>query len=210
MSLRRAAILAGAVAAFAAAALALAIAVDVLRWRGHLQAADLRFAAAAGTVGMWEPDTTMPEAVSSTLVDVEDDLDYRRTVQLFRLSRLGLPARDLNDIARRGRVDRELARLERTDDERKRRSLVVNLQGVLALEEAREDSDQATVLLRRSLESFRKAIVLDEANEHAKYNLELVLRLLASSGEASSSSGGGRGRDTIGSGAGAARQGSGY
>jgi hypothetical protein len=66
------------------------------------------------------------------------------------------------------------------------------------------------VLLRRSLESFRKAIVLDEANEHAKYNLELVLRLLASSGEASSSSGGGRGRDTIGSGAGAARQGSGY
>jgi hypothetical protein len=208
MSWKRAAVLAGAVAAFAAAALVLAIAVDVLRWRGHLQAADLRFAAADGTARMWEPDTTMPKAVSRTLVGVEDDLDYRRTVQLFRLSRLGLPARDLNDVARRGRVDRELARLERTDDEQKRRSLVVNLQGVLALEEARENLGQVS-LLRRSVESFRKAIVLDQANEHAKYNLELVLRLLEPAAEASSPSGG-RGRDTTGSSAGAASQGSGY
>jgi hypothetical protein len=210
MSWRRALILAGAVAAFAAAAVVLAIAVDVLRWRGHLQAADLRFSAASGSATMWEPDTRMPTTVSRALVGVEDDLAYRRTVQLFRLSRLGLPARDLNDVARRGRVDRELARLDRTTEERERRALVANLQGVLAIEEAREDSAQATVLLRRSVESFRKAIFLDQSNEHAKYNLELVLRLLESAEEGSSPSSGGQRGDTTGSGAGAASQGSGY
>ena len=61
---------------------------------------------------------------------------------------------------------------------RTRRSLVANLQGALAFEEARDDSGQAAVLLRRSLTSFRRAIALDRRNEDAKYNLELVLRLL--------------------------------
>jgi hypothetical protein len=210
MTGRRVALLAAAVAAFAVAAFLLVLALDVLRWRGHVEAADLRFAAAAGDRAMWEPDTTLPGSLSRSLLAVEDDLAYRRAVQLFRLSRVGLPARDLGDVARRGRVDRELARLDRTDGDRSRRSRGANLQGVLAFEEARESSGQQTVLLRRSAESFRNAVLLDQGNEDAKYNLELVLRLLASVGNDASPSGSGQRGDTPASGAGAASQGSGY
>jgi hypothetical protein len=210
MNGRRVALLTAAAAAFAVAAFLLVLALDVLRWREHVEAADLRFAAAAGDRAMWEPDTTLPGSLSRSLLAVEDDLAYRRAAQLFRLSRVGLPARDLGDVARRGRVDRELARLDRTDAERSRRSLGANLQGVLALEEARDSSGQQTVLLRRSAESFRKAVLLDQGNEDAKYNLELVLRLLASVGNDASPSGGGQRGDTPASGAGAASQGGGY
>jgi hypothetical protein len=207
---RRALVLAAAVTALGAAVLLLVLGLDVLRWRGHLEGADLRFAAATGNAKMWEPDTTLPAGVTRSLLAVEDDLHYRRTVQLFRLSRLGLPARDLNDVARRGRVERELARLDRTDDDAGRRSLAANLQGVLAFEEARESGGQSDVLLRRSLDGFRRAISLDRDNEDAKYNLELVLRLLQSLAGAGQAGDEGRGPDTPASGAGAATQGSGY
>jgi hypothetical protein len=203
-------VLGAAAAVLAAAAFLLVLGLDVLRWGGQLEGADLRFAAATGNAEMWEPDTTLPTRISRSLLAVEDDLAYRRTVQLFRLSRLGLPARDLNDVARRGRVERELARLDRIDDDTHRRSLAANLQGVLAFEQARESSAPSDVLLRRSLDSFRRAIVLDRSNEHAKYNLELVLRLLQAAGNSGQAGDEGRGPDTTGSGAGAATSGSGY
>jgi hypothetical protein len=206
---RRAVILAGGLVAIAAAAVLLVLALDVLRWRGHVEAADLRFAAVAGDERMWEPETVLPVGVSRSLLALEDDLAYRRAVQRFRVSRIGQPARDLNDVARKGRVETELARLERTGGDPHRGSLVANLQGALAFEEAREDAGQSAVLLRRSLGSFRKAIRLDGGNEDAKYNLELVLRLLQRAENEGGPGAGGR-RGTVGAGAGAATGGTGY
>jgi hypothetical protein len=206
---RRAVILAGGLVAIAAAAVLLVLALDVLRWRGHVEAADLRFAAVAGDARMWEPETLLPVGVSRSLLALEDDLAFRRAVQRFRVSRIGQPSRDLNDVARKGRVETELARLERTGADPHRGSLVANLQGALAFEEAREDSGQSTVLLRRSLGSFRKAIRLDGGNEDAKYNLELVLRRLQRAANEGGPGGGGQ-RGTVGSGAGAATGGTGY
>jgi hypothetical protein len=209
MNGRRALAAAGGLVAIAAAAALLVLALDVLRWRGHVEAADLRFAAATGNTAMWEPETVLPVGASRSLLALEDDLAYRRVVQRFRTSRIGLPARELNDVARKGRVEAELARLERAGGDPHRGSLVANLQGALAFEEAREDSGQSAVLLRRSLGSFRKAIRLDGGNEDAKYNLELVLRLLQQVENESGPGGGGQ-RGTVGSGAGAATGGSGY
>jgi hypothetical protein len=209
MSGRRLLVAGGGLVAIAAAAALFVLALDVLRWRGHVEAADLRFAARTGDAGMWEPETLLPARASRALLQLEDDLEYRRAVQRFRVSRIGLPARELTDVARRGRVEAELARLERDDGHPHRRSLVSNLQGALAFEEAREDSGQSAVLLRRSLGSFRRSIRLDPGNDDAKYNLELVLRLLQRLGDESGPGGGGR-RGTIGSGAGAATGGSGY
>jgi hypothetical protein len=207
--MRRALIAGGGLVSIAAAVAMLVLALDVLRWRGHVEAADLRFAAATGDAEMWEPDTRLPVEASRSLLQLGDDLDYRRTVQQFRVSRIGLPAREQNDVARKGRVEAELARLERVDGDPHRRSLVSNLLGALAFEEAREDSGQSGVLLRRSLGSFRKAIRIDAGNDDAKYNLELVLRLLQRVEDEGAPGGGGR-RGTIGSGAGAATGGTGY
>jgi hypothetical protein len=210
MSGKRMAIVGGGVLAIAAAVALFVLALDVLRWRGHLDAADLRFAASSGDAAMWEPETVLPTGVSRSLLALEDDLAYRRAVQRFRVSRIGQPAREQNDVARKGRVEAELARLDRTDGDERRRSLVANLQGAVAFEEARDDSGQAAVLLRRSLQSFRRAIARDPGNEDAKYNLELVLRLLERVENESGPGGGGERGDTRGSGAGAATAGSGY
>lgn len=208
--MRRALILGAGVAAIAAAVLVFALAVDVLRWRGHVDAADLRFAAASGNAAMWEPETILPRRVSRSLLALGDDVAYRRAVQRFRVSRIGQPAREQADVARKGRVESELARVDRGDADPPRRSLVANLQGVLAFEEARDDEGQRAVLLRRSLESFRRAIALDGRNEDAKYNLELVLRLLQRAENDSGPGGGGQRGDVKGTGAGAATSGTGY
>lgn len=208
--MRRALIVGGGVAAIAAAVVLFVLALDVLRWRGHIDGADLRFAAASGDVAMWEPATILPAAVTRKALALDDDLAYRRAVQRFRVSRIGQPARQQADVARKGRVEAELARLDRTDADAHRRSLVSNLLGVLAFEEARDDQGQQAVLLRRSLESFRRAIALDSRNEDAKYNLELVLRLLERSANDSGPAGGGQRGDVQGTGAGAATSGTGY
>jgi hypothetical protein len=207
---RRGLALGAALVSVAVSVALLVLALDVLRWRGHVDAADLRFAAASGDAGMWEPDTILPVGVTRSLLAVGDDLDYRRAVQRFRVSRIGQPAREQDDVARKGRVEAELARLDRTDDDARRRSLIANLQGALAFEQAREDGGQASVLLRRSLAAFRRAIALDGRNDDAKYNLELVLRLLQQAESESSPGGSGQRGDTLGSGAGAATSGSGY
>jgi hypothetical protein len=207
---RRGLIVAGGIAAIALAFVLLVLALDVLRWRGQLDAADLRFDAASGNAAMWQPETILPTHVSRSLLALGDDVAYRRAVQRFRVSRIGQPAREQADVARKGRVESELARLDRGDVDARRRSLVANLQGVLAFEEARDDEGQRAVLLRRSLESFRRAIALDGRNDDAKYNLELVLRLLQQAENDSGPGAGGQRGDVRGSGAGAATSGSGY
>jgi hypothetical protein len=207
---RRALVVGGGLLAIAASVALFVLALDVLRWRNHVEAADLRFAAGAGTAGMWEPDTILPAGTSRSLLALDDDLDHRRAVQRFRVSRVGEPARSQDDVARRGRLEAELARLDRSDPDAARRSRVANLQGALALELARDDQGQQAVLLRRSADGFRRAVRLDPANEDAKYNLELVLRLLEQAENDASAAGGGERGDTEGSGAGAATSGTGY
>jgi hypothetical protein len=202
---------AAALVCVAAAALLAVVAVDAWRWRGQLEEADVRYAAFRGDQAMWEPETVLPAAVSRDALGVADDVAFRHAVQEFRLANPRRRARDLADVGRRGRVELRLGRLARTDPSRERRSLAANLRGALAFEEARGDQGgQTGVFLRRALTEFRDAIRLDPGNEAAKYNLELVLRLLQSTQDDGPAGGGGARADTPASGAGAASTGSGY
>jgi hypothetical protein len=197
--------------AVAGAAFLAVLALDALRWRGHLEDADLRYAARSGNAEMWEPDTRLPLGLTRELLAVDDDIAYRRAVQAFRVVNVARPPRDLADVGRRGQVELRLGRLAESDRSAVRRSLAANLRGVLAFEEARNDGGgQAAIFLRRALGEFRRAIRLDPANEPAKYNLELVLRLLQQTSNDSQAGGGGARADTPASGAGAASSGSGY
>jgi hypothetical protein len=200
-----------ALVAVAGAAFLAVLAIDTLRWRGHLEDADLRYAARDGNEEMWEPETRLPLGVTRELLGVEDDLAFRRAVQAFRVVNLSRPPRDLAEVGRRGQVELRLGRLAASDTNARRRSLAANLRGVLAFEEARNDQGgQTAVFLRRALREFREAIRFDATNESAKYNLELVLRLLQSAeNDQGPGSGGARG-DAEASGAGAASGGSGY
>jgi hypothetical protein len=200
-----------ALVAVAASAFLAVFAVDALRWRDHIESADLRYAAQRGDRSMWEPDAWLPVGLTRAALDVEDDIAYRRAVQSFRNLNPGRPPRSLADVGRRGQVELQLGRLADSDTDPTRRSLAANLRGVLAFEEARNDQGgQTAVFLRRSLSEFRDAIRLDASNEPAKYNLELVLRLLEATQDEQGAGGGGARGETPASGAGAASTGSGY
>jgi hypothetical protein len=206
---RRALGVAGVVALVAGAAVLAVLAVDVLRWRGQLEEADMRFAARSGTIGMWEPDAWLP-GVTRSLLAVDDDLAFRRAVQRFRLSQPREPERTLRDAARRSQAESDLARIGRTDPSAEHRSLAATLRGALALEEARNAGPQTGLFLRRSYAGFRDAVRLDGSNEDAKFDLELVIELLKTLQDQSGAGAGGRRGSVQASGAGAASSGSGF
>ena len=208
--MRRAVALPLAVVAVAAAAFLAVLALDVLEWRGDIERADLRFEAVAGERDMWQADTILPARLSRDLLDVDEDVQFREALQQFGLARVRQPPRDQRDLAKRGAVETELSRLGELSLGPERLSRIANMSGAISFEEARFDEGQRATFLRRSLAEFREAIKRDPANEDAKYNLELVLRLILSAQNESGAGGGGARGDTQASGAGAATSGSGY
>lgn len=193
----------------AAAAVLAVLAVDVLRWRGHLERSDVAFSS-GGASAMGDPDTRMPAGLVQRMLAVDDDIAFRQALVRFRQSNPRRPPRDLLDASLKSRAEAELARVGRTDPSAGRRSLVATLRGALAFEEARFGGPQSELQLRRSLAEFRQAIRLDESNEEAKYNIELVLALLRETQSDSGGESSTRRGDPVASGAGAASAGSGY
>jgi hypothetical protein len=197
------------VAALLASAFLALLAVDVLRWDRQLEQAELRFASGTGDTRMWTADTYLPSDLSGDLLAVDDDVAVRRSVQAFRTSRPGRPVQQFTHVTLRSAADAELARAVRMEPGSRQEARLMNMRGVLKLEEARGAPAETSVLLRRAAASFRDAIRRDPDYEDAKFNLELTLRLLQRGGAPSGGGGGGR-ADTPASGAGAASTGRGY
>lgn len=183
--------------------------VDVLRWDRQLEQAEQRFASGTGDTRMWTADTYLPADLSGSLLAVDDDVAVRRAVQAFRTSRPRRPAQQFTHVTLRSAAEAELARAGRMEPGLRQEARLMNLRGVLKLEEARNAPAETSVLLRRAAASFRDAISRDPHYEDAKFNLELTLRLLQQGGAPSGGGGGGR-AETPASGAGAASTGRGY
>ena len=208
MTARRLAGPAAIVAAFVVAAMLALLAADVVRSQQALERGDARFGAVAGTEGMWSAETLLPRRASRALLGIDDDLDFRLAVQRFRLARPRSPVTQFSQLTARSGAERALARAARGGQDPRRRAVLANLRGALALEEARLSQGQGGPPLRRAIGHFRDAAMLDPGNQDAKFNLELALRLLSSSG--GGSGGGGERAATPASGAGSATAGSGY
>lgn len=166
-----------------AAALALAaflgvLAADVLRWRGHIEAADFRASRSPASTKVWIADTRLPRDPAARLLRVKDDVAFRRALQLFRLGNPRRPARTQHDLNIRLAADSRLADVAEADPSAEIRSRAAMLRGILSLESARGESLRASVHLRRALTELKSAIKLDDGNGDAKYDLELVLRLI--------------------------------
>jgi hypothetical protein len=170
-------------AALVLAAFLAVLAVDVLRWRGHLEEADVRRAGSPGNTELWVAETVLPSDPARSLLALDDDVAVRAALQTFRLGRPGFPARNQGELAVRAQADLRLSDVARDDPGVDVRSRAEMLRGILALEEARVDQTTASAALRRSLTQLRRAIRLDDANSDAKYDLELVLRLIRSTEE---------------------------
>ena len=185
------------------------LAADVLRWRGHIEEADFR--ARGGNTRIWTPDMRLPRDPAAKLLGVDDDVQFRRALQLFRLSNPRRPARNQHDLNLRLAADARLADVAENHSSAVLRSRAATLRGVLALETARGEPLRAETNLRRALSELRNAIQLDDGNADAKYDLELVMRLLRTVQEESPGSDdqGQRGGDE-GQGAGSSPESSGF
>jgi hypothetical protein len=153
------------------------LAVDVLRAHGALERDDVRFEAAPSRqAGLWEGVGLAPGVVESLLA-LDDDLEYRRTMARFlrvEPGKVEVFGPELENLS--GQVQLELTRGSAEDANPKRRAQYLNLLATMTL--ARFGSDQAETesTLRRAIHLLRSAVETDPQNADAKLNLELALR----------------------------------
>jgi tetratricopeptide (TPR) repeat protein len=206
----RARLLIAAICLLAGAAFIL-LATDVLRWQSRMQSDDTRFAVAPGKRDLWQPVPLIPFGAAKALLQLDDDLAYRRASRVFALGRpRDQPYSDTKVIAQRGQAQELLADVVERDDNPRRRSAAANLIGVLGFANAALDAPEASAYLAAAIEEFRAAISFDPENADAKYNLELALARLRDAEQANGTPPPPDTRGGSGAGAGTGQPGSGY
>ncbi len=168
------------VAAVLAVPLALALAflaVDVLRTPGTLERDDVRFEAAPKRpAGLWG-DTAIASGVVESLLDLGDDLRYRRAMASFlrvEPGKVEVFGPELENLS--GEVQLELTRGSAEDANPQRRAQYLNLLATKMLASFGGDQTEADTTLRRAIHTLRSAVETDPENADAKLNLELALR----------------------------------
>lgn len=164
------------------AALSVLTARDVLQAADTFRRDDLRFRVLPTEQDLWQIEDGNAFPLRRVL-DVNDDLEFRRAARLFLLSRRRPASYDPTIISSRAEAQAAAATAERTGLDRDLASRLTNLSGILSFEESLGDPENGPVLMRRSLEELRRAIGIDPGNEQAKFNLELLLRLLEPEGQ---------------------------
>jgi hypothetical protein len=195
-----------ALVALAAAAFLAVLALDIHAVAETYREDDVLYQKNAGGA-VWDPDTVLSSFAERVLA-TDDDKEFRNAVRFFRMSGLRTQSRTIDQSTFQQAAELRLSRVGRGDYDRERRSAAANLRGVINLVEA-ATADEPGDLVRRSVAEFRDAVQLDQRNDDAKYNLELVLQIAAETGTDPDQGGGSRG-DAPASGAGAADTGSGY
>jgi hypothetical protein len=182
----RASRLAAAALAIVLAAALVLVAADVRRWRATMRADDLAFGAGANP--SWNARELLPFGISGRVLAVGDDQALRRAMVLFRRAP-GARAAIEPGFARRARDDAELALAQAADQSRgAQASQAQDLLGVLAFSDSTSGGAGGRASpAERSIAAFETAIRLDRDNASAKYNLELVLRLVRARGHRPSS-----------------------
>jgi hypothetical protein len=190
--------------------LCLLLALDVSRAAGTVGGDDARFLAQPRIAGYWEDDGVLPFGAGRRLLGAGDDVAQRRAVQRFWLAQPRDPSIPGPErLAARAQAQAELAEAEEGADA-EGASLTANLLGVLALLTPPDQAERSQVV-RAAGAAFRRAIVLDQSNDDAKFNLESVLRLVADERNRGQGGGGSAGQEgTEFGGAALSRRGTGY
>ena len=169
--------IAAGVAALALAAGLALFAADVLGASSTMKRDDLRFRVSPDARGLWKVESRTPRLES--ILRLEDDLAWRSAAQRFQLSRARADlAYDPTRTSSRAETQAAIAAAETEVLSPRQASPLASFSAILAYEEGVGDPENSPQLLRRSTSEFRRAIRLDQANEDAKFNLELLLRLL--------------------------------
>jgi hypothetical protein len=169
----------------AAAVAMLGLAWQVHRWHSTMRADDLRFQVSPIAKGLWRAPGGPGAGLAKRALAVDDDLEFRRAEQLFVQVHVGASdyGAETQRLAAFGEAQSTLEALARSDRSSARRSRAANLLGILLFENAASAQDNAPLLLRQSLEAFKRAVRASADDEDPKYNLELLTTILQPSGE---------------------------
>ena len=172
--------IAAALAALVVAGVVAVAAEDARRWPENLRLDDVRFRAAPERADWGESKWLGADAVRSILA-LDDDLEFRRVVAAFHRQREG-GVTDTDAVARlqaQAQLETALRAIEREDSSQQRRARAANMLGVLSFDAAISTPRGAQSLLDQTVGEFRAAIRIDPREEEAKFNLELLLELIA-------------------------------
>jgi hypothetical protein len=163
------------------AVLLVVLAIDVRREGNRLGRDDTAFRLDPTRGDLWRPPQVAPFDAARRLLGITDQVAYRHVVQLFALSR---PKIDVLRATASMQTYRSIAAVQlwsraQHDPDTARRSRELNMLGILDLVSAGPaDRIRRLAALVRASGSFRNAIIADERNADAKFNLELTLRLI--------------------------------
>ena len=187
-----------------AAVLAL-LAADVAGARSALRRGDAAFPSAPAGAS-WSNGSATFGGLARNLLGVDNDIRYRQALQLYRSIPAAAGSFDNGQSRRitRGIAQAALSRIEQSDGNRVRASRAATLLALLAFSGAGSGAaDQA-------LEELQNAVRLDGGNADAKFDLELLLRLLVAHGVRQGQGSGAAGRSFGHRGAGLGTPGRGY
>ncbi|MDX6485002.1 MAG: hypothetical protein QOF43_155, partial [Gaiellaceae bacterium] len=126
----------------------------------------------------WRDRSATFGALARNVLGFNDDIRYRKALQLYRTIPSAAASFDNGQARRtaRGIAQAALSRVEQNDDDRVRASRAATLLGLLAFTgDGAGAADQAVIELQN-------AVRLDRRNSDAKFDLELLLRLLVAHG----------------------------
>jgi hypothetical protein len=176
--LRRVRPLVAALLLLAVAAVFALLAVDVRAWQATLRRDDVRFTALHSGQSLWRSPAILPGDPAEHLVGLGSALAYRRALQLFLITQVGVAHISSGSVSEtRVSTENDLQTVADSANTGAERSRAANLLGVMTITTPSADSATQVQTLERAVAYFQQAVEADPANYQAKANLELVLRL---------------------------------
>jgi hypothetical protein len=189
-----------------------ALAVETMHWRHAAGQQDALLRDPADREQSWRAATSTGTRAAEALLGVGDAVAFRQAVAGFKFSR------PLTEGASKGGDQLEasaaaealLARVEREDASASRRAGAATMLGILTFEDSLYDRRNENLHLEQSEAAFQRAVRLDPRRVDAKFDLELLLRLIAPKQGRPGGQRGGGGFGEGASGAGFSQPGHGY
>lgn len=167
--------------ALAAAVILLLLALDVRRWEHRIAADDVGVTVNPARQDLWRPSQTAPFGAARRMLGLDYALAYRRALDLFALGQPWFNAELVPEpiLQYRKRAQVALGRLAQHDPDPARRSRELNMLGALSTVTVTPyDPAHRLSGLIHAATAYHAAVIADDLNDAAKFNLEVTLRLI--------------------------------
>jgi hypothetical protein len=168
--------------ALAAAVILLLLALDVRRWVHRIAADDVAVTVNPARPDLWQPSETIPFGAARRMLGLDDALAYRQALQLFALGQPWYSAELVPVSIQQYRKLAQilLGRLAQHDLDPVRRSRELNMLGALSTVTVTPyDPAHRLSGLVHAATSYHAAVIADDRDDAAKFNLEVTLRLIS-------------------------------